>query len=312
MNTKRTMQQYIALFFKGVMMGAADVVPGVSGGTIAFITGIYEELINTIKSFNLAALKVLFAEGPKVFWRQVNGNFLIVLLAGIIASIATIAGGVLFLLANHPILLWSFFFGLILASVWLVMSHIEKWDLNLVCSFILGTLVAYLVTSIAPVSVEPTALMVFISGAIAICAMILPGISGSFILLLLGMYAHILAAVKGVDLQLIGLFMLGCVVGIMSFSRLLSWMFSRYHQMTLALLAGFMLGSLNKVWPWKYTLAYTLNRHGEQVPLQQENILPWHFESITGSPSYMLLAAALMLGGIAIIVVMERFQAAKG
>ncbi len=312
MNTKRTMMQYLALFFKGMMMGAADVVPGVSGGTVAFITGIYEELINTIKGFNLGSLKVLFAEGPKAFWQQVNGTFLLVLLAGIITSIATIAGAVIFLLANYPIHLWSFFFGLILASVWLVMSHIEKWDLNLISSFILGSLVAYMVTSLAPVSVEPTALMVFISGAIAICAMILPGISGSFILLLLGMYAHILVAVKGVDLQLIGLFLVGCVVGIMSFSRLLSWMFSHHRQMTLALLAGFMLGSLNKVWPWKYTLAYTLNRHGEQVPLQQENILPWHFESMTGSPSYLILAGALMLLGIAIIVVMERFQAAKG
>ena len=312
MNTKRTMQQYIALFLKGMMMGAADVVPGVSGGTIAFITGIYEELINTIKGFNLGAVKVLFSEGPKAFWQQVNGTFLLVLLAGIISSIATIAGAVLFMLATYPILLWSFFFGLILASVWLVMSHIEKWDLNLISSFILGALLAYMVTSLAPVSVEPTALMVFISGAIAICAMILPGISGSFILLLLGMYAHILTAVKGVDLQLIGLFIMGCVVGIMSFSRVLSWMFSHHRQVTLALLAGFMLGSLNKVWPWKYTLAYTLNRHGEQVPLQQDNILPWHFESMTGSPSHMILAGVLMLFGIAIIVVMERFQAAKG
>ena len=312
MNTKRTMQQYLALFFKGMMMGAADVVPGVSGGTIAFITGIYEELINTIKGFNLGSVKVLFSEGPKAFWQQVNGTFLVVLLAGIVTSIATIAGAVLFMLAAYPILLWSFFFGLILASVWLVMSHIEKWSLNLVSSFVLGALLAYMVTSLAPVSVEPTALMVFISGAIAICAMILPGISGSFILLLLGMYAHILTAVKGVDLQLIGLFIAGCVVGIMSFSRLLSWMFSHHRQVTLALIAGFMLGSLNKVWPWKYTLAYTLNRHGEQVPLQQENILPWHFESITGSPSYLILAGVLMLLGIAIIVVMERFQAAKG
>ncbi|WP_417223652.1 DUF368 domain-containing protein [Amphritea sp.] len=311
MNTTRTTREYLGLFFKGAMMGAADVVPGVSGGTIAFITGIYEELINTIKGFNPAALKVLFKQGPAAFWRQVNGSFLLVLLAGIVTSIATIAGGVLFLLSNYPILLWSFFFGLILASVWLVMSHIEKWDMNLVSSFIIGSIIAYWVTSIAPVSVEPTAMMVFISGAIAICAMILPGISGSFILLLLGMYAHILAAVKGVDLELIGLFMLGCIVGIMSFSRVLSWMFSHHHQVTLALLAGFMLGSLNKVWPWKYTLSYTINRHGEQVPLLQDNLLPWHFESITGQPSFLLWAFGLTLVGVAIVVVMERFQAAK-
>ncbi|MDO6562626.1 DUF368 domain-containing protein [Amphritea sp. 1_MG-2023] len=311
MNTKRTIRDYIGLFFKGVMMGAADVVPGVSGGTIAFITGIYEELINTIKGFNPAALRVLFQQGPVAFWQQVNGTFLLVLLAGIVASIATIAGGVLFLLANYPILLWSFFFGLILASVWLVMSHIERWDMNLMSSFIIGALLAYMITRVAPVSVEPTAMMVFISGAIAICAMILPGISGSFILLLLGMYAHILTAVKGLDIQLISLFMLGCVVGIMSFSRLLSWMFSHHRQVTLALLAGFMLGSLNKVWPWKYTLSYTLNRHGEQVPLLQDNVLPWHFESMTGQSAFLLWALGLTLVGMAIVIVMGRFQAAK-
>ncbi len=154
--------------------------------------------------------------------------------------------------------------------------------------------------------------MVLLSGAIAICAMILPGISGSFILLLLGMYAHILAAVKGADLQVIGLFILGCIVGIMSFSRVLSWMFSHHRQVTLALLAGFMLGSLNKVWPWKYTLAYTINRHGEQVPLQQENILPWNFQSITGESSFVIGAVVLMLVGMMVVIAMERYQAAKG
>ncbi|SEQ95694.1 putative membrane protein [Amphritea atlantica] len=311
MNTTRTTREYLGLFFKGVMMGAADVVPGVSGGTIAFITGIYEELINTIKSFNLGAVRVLFQRGPVAFWKQVNGSFLLVLLAGIITSIVTIAGAVLFLLAHYPILLWAFFFGLILASVWLVMSHIERWDMNLISSFIIGSIVAYIITSIAPVSVEPTALMVFLSGAVAICAMILPGISGSFILLLLGMYAHILAAVKGADFQLIGLFVAGCVVGIMSFSRLLSWMFSHHRQVTLALLAGFMFGSLNKVWPWKYTLSYSINRHGEQVPLLQDNVLPWNFESITGQSAFMFWALGLTLMGIVIVVAMERYQAAK-
>lgn len=311
-NEKRTATEYIALFFKGVLMGAADVVPGVSGGTIAFITGIYEELINTIKGFNLQALKVLFTEGPVACWKQVNGTFLLILLAGIISSIATIAGGILYLLANYPILLWAFFFGLILASVWLVMSHIEQWNINLLCSFIIGALIAFIITSIAPTSVEPTPLMVFLAGAIAICAMILPGISGSFILLLLGMYAHILAAVKSADIQLLGLFVVGCIVGIMSFSRFLSWMFSHHRQITLALLAGFMLGSLNKVWPWKYTLAYTINRHGDQVPLQQDNILPWNFQSITGEPSYLVGAVLLMLLGVLMVMAMDRYQAVKG
>lgn len=306
------MKDYIALFLKGMLMGAADVVPGVSGGTIAFITGIYEELINTIRSFNLQALQVLLREGPVACWKHVNGTFLVTLLAGIVASIVTIAGGVLYLLANYPVLLWAFFFGLILASTWLIMTHIDDWNTNLISTFVLGALIAFVITSLAPAEIEPTSPAVFIAGAIAICAMILPGISGSFLLLLMGMYAHILAAVKGVDLQVIALFLLGCIIGIMSFSRLLSYMFSHFRQVTLALLAGFMLGSLNKVWPWKYTLAYTINRHGEQVPLQQENILPWSFESMTGEPSFLIGAVALMLAGGAIVIAMERYQAAKG
>ena len=306
------MKDYIALFLKGMLMGAADVVPGVSGGTIAFITGIYEELINTIKSFNLKALQVLFKEGPLACWKHVNGTFLVTLLAGIVASIVTIAGGVLYLLANYPILLWAFFFGLILASTWLIMTHIDQWSSSLISTFVLGALLAFIITSLAPAQIEPTSTAVFFAGAIAICAMILPGISGRFLLLLMGMYAHILAAVKGVDVQMIALFLLGCIIGIMSFSRVLSYMFSHFRQATLALLAGFMLGSLNKVWPWKYTLAYTINRHGEQVPLQQENVLPWSFESMTGQPGFLIGAVVLMLAGSAIVVVMERYQAAKG
>lgn len=306
------MKEYIALFLKGMLMGAADVVPGVSGGTIAFITGIYEELINTIKSFNLAALRILFKDGPVACWKHVNGTFLITLLAGIVVSIATIAGGILFLLENYPVLLWAFFFGLILASTWLIMTHIEHWNSTMISTFVLGALLAFLITSLAPAEVEPTSGAVFAAGAIAICAMILPGISGSFLLLLMGMYGHILAAVKGVDLQVIALFMLGCIIGIMSFSRVLSYMFSHFRQVTLALLAGFMLGPLNKVWPWKYTLAYSINRHGEQVPLQQENVLPWSFESITGEPAFLAGAALLMLVGSAVVILIERYQAIKG
>lgn len=306
------MKDYIALFLKGMLMGAADVVPGVSGGTMAFITGIYEELINTIKSFNLTALQVLFREGLVACWKHVNGTFLVTLLAGIITSIVTIAGGVLFLLDSYPVLLWAFFFGLILASTWLIMTHIDEWSSGLISTFVLGALLAFLITSLAPTEIEPTATAVFCAGAIAICAMILPGISGSFLLLLMGMYTHILAAVKGVDIQIIALFMLGCIIGIMSFSRVLSYMFSHYRQVTLALLAGFMLGSLNKVWPWKYTLAYTINRHGEQVPLQQDNVLPWNFEGITGEPSFLIGAIALMLLGSAMVVGIERYQAVKG
>lgn len=312
MNAVRDVKGFFSLFVKGMLMGAADVVPGVSGGTIAFITGIYEELITTIRRFDLAALRLLFSDGPAACWQHVNGTFLLVLLGGILTSIVTLSGAVLFLLGNYPVLLWAFFFGLILASCWLILTHIEQWGYEVLLTFMLGAALAYIVTSLAPVSVEPTHTMVLLAGAVAICAMILPGISGSFILLLMGMYAPILAAVKDADVQVLGLFVLGCVVGITSFSRLLSWMFAHYKVVTLALLAGFMLGSLNKVWPWKYTVAYSINRHGNQVPLQQDNVLPWSYQGITGEPAYLVAAVGLMMVGIAIIVVMERGHSGKG
>lgn len=312
MKTERNLRGFFSLFFKGMMMGAADVVPGVSGGTIAFITGIYEELINTIKSFDLAAVRILFKQGPVACWRHVNGTFLLVLVAGIIASIASLAGGILYLLGNYPVLLWAFFFGLILASSWLVMSHVDRWDTDVLSSFSIGILVAYLITSISPAAVEPTSWMVFLAGSVAICAMILPGISGSFILLLMGMYAPILVAVKALDLQVVGLFVMGCIIGITSFSRVLSWMFSHHKVVTLALLSGFMLGSLNKVWPWKYTVAYTINRHGDQVPLQQENVLPWSYQGITGEPAFLIFSCGLVLLGAAMVIVMERSHKTNG
>ncbi|KAA0874818.1 DUF368 domain-containing protein [Nitrincola tapanii] len=287
-------------------MGAADAVPGVSGGTVAFMTGIYEELIHSIKQFNLQALRLLFQQGPVAAWQHVNGSFLFTLLAGILFSLLTLARVVLYLLAEHPILIWSFFFGLILASTWSVVRHIPKFNWNLGAVFLLGCVLAYQVTSLTPAVVEPQPLMIFVSGMIAICAMILPGISGSFILLLLGMYTPVLMALKGLELDFIALFVLGCMIGIISFSRLLSWAFKHYHAVTLALLGGFMLGSLNKVWPWKYTLSYSINRHGEEVPLVQKNILPESFLELTGQEPYTLAAIGLMSVGLVLVWVFDR------
>lgn len=306
MQKGRSMRDYVALSGKGMMMGAADVVPGVSGGTIAFMTGIYEELIFSLKQCGPAALVKLFKEGPAAFWTHVNGTFLLTLIAGIFFSLLTISRVVLYWLTEYPELLWSFFFGLIFASVWSVCRHIEHWDRNTYTSFMVGTIAAYLVTSLGPTSLEPTPLFIFLSGMVAICAMILPGISGSFILLLLGMYAPVLMAIKNLELFTLGLFAAGCIVGLLSFSHVLSWMFSSFKTVTLSLLGGFMLGSLNKVWPWKYTTAYTINRHGEEVPLVQENISPFSFESLTGQPSFLLYAIGFMLLGIAMVFVIEK------
>lgn len=287
-------------------MGAADAVPGVSGGTIAFITGIYEELIFSLKQCSVSALKVLFQSGIKATWQHINGGFLLALFGGIIISILTISRVVLYLLDNHPILLWSFFFGLILAAVWSVIRHIEKWEIGIIATFLIGTVGAFIITTISPTTIETSPFIVFFSGMIAICAMILPGISGSFILLLLGMYAPMLIAVKELQIATLCIFASGCVVGLLSFSHVLSWMFKHYKTMTLALLGGFMLGSLNKVWPWKQTIESVIDRHGKEIPLVEKNILPHTFEAINTQPDYMWFAIMLMILGMVMVIALEK------
>jgi len=308
LKTSRTKFGYIGLVARGILMGAADAVPGVSGGTIAFMTGIYEELIFSLKQCGSSALKILFQEGLKPAWQHINGGFLLTLFGGIIISILTLSRVVLYLLANHPILLWSFFFGLILAAVWSLIRHIDKWETSIVAIFLIGTLGAFFITTISPTTIETSPLIIFLSGMIAICAMILPGISGSFILLLLGMYAPMLTAAKELQLVTLCIFAGGCVAGLLSFSHVLSWMFKHYKTMTLALLGGFMLGSLNKVWPWKQTIESVIDRHGKEIPLDQNNILPHTFETLYTQPAYMWYAIILMLFGMGMVVVLEKIS----
>lgn len=308
MKTLRSKGGYAGLALRGILMGAADAVPGVSGGTIAFMTGIYEELIFSLKQCGVSALKMLFQGGIKATWQHVNGGFLLALFSGIIISILTLSRIVLYLLDNHPILLWSFFFGLILAAVWSLIRHIEKWEMGVVATFLMGTVSAFFITTITPITIETSPLIVFLSGMIAICAMILPGISGSFILLLLGMYAPMLIAVKELQLATLCIFASGCAAGLLSFSHVLSWMFKYYKTMTLALLGGFMLGSLNKVWPWKQTIESVIDRHGKEIPLDQNNILPHTFETLHTQPAYMWYAIILMLFGIGMVVVLEKIS----
>ncbi len=286
-------------------MGAADAVPGVSGGTVAFITGIYEELIESVRSINPKAIGVLFKSGPKAFWSHINGNFLLVLLFGILGSLLTLARLAIYMLETYPTMLWAFFFGLIVSSSVWMMSQVKQWDYNKVLILVFGGAVALMLTLVAPVQAEINSLSVFLAGCIAICAMILPGISGSFILLLMGMYVPIMGAIKGFELDILGLFMGGCVVGLLSFSHVLSWMFRHYHDLTVALLTGFMLGSLNKVWPWKYTTSYRINSHGDQVPLIQDNVLPANYQALTGEEPYLLLALLLMMIGAGLVYILE-------
>lgn len=303
----RTKKSFLGITFRGLAMGAADVVPGVSGGTIAFITGIYEELIDTISGVNLSLLKTLKNEGLKSFWKQLNGNFLVALFLGIGISIVSLAKVISYLLETHPILVWSFFFGLVLASIHLVGKQVKKWNVATVIAFLVGTAIAFWITILPPMQQADASWYIFISGAIAICAMILPGISGSFILLLLGSYQTILNAVKEFDITKVLLFAGGCVVGLLSFSHLLKWMFKKFEGITIAVLSGFLLGSLNKLWPWKETILTYTNSHGKIIPLEQKNISPTKFESLTGNNSQLMLAVLLCIVGIALILILEKF-----
>jgi putative membrane protein len=281
-------------------MGAADVVPGVSGGTIAFITGIYEELIVSIKSIDLDAFRLFFTGRWKRFWKQINGSFLLSVFAGIFISVLSLARLLEFLLDQHPVLIWAFFFGLVLASSYSVSRKISRWNYSRVIALVGGIGIAFYITSVTPTTTTEATWFVFCSGALASCAMILPGISGSFILLLLGKYSFALHAVNEriiLDLIVLGA---GAVTGIILFANLLAWLLKRFHDVTIALLVGFMIGSLNKIWPWKETLE-TVVIEGEVRPLVEKNIMP-----STGSPADQFwMALLLAAAGIVLILFIE-------
>jgi len=301
----------LILFLKGMGMGAADVVPGVSGGTIAFISGIYEELIDSIRAVNGKALQLFLKFDLKGLWKHVNGNFLAVLFAGVFASILSLSRLALYLLEHQPVLVWSFFFGLIIASIIGVSRQVKKWSPVVVVSFLLGAAVAYWITVTAPTQTPEDWWFILLSGAIAICAMILPGISGSFILLLLGKYKYIFGAIKDFQLDVIFLFGLGCVIGLTSFSHLLNFMLKRYHDLTVALLTGFMLGSLNKVWPWKIALETYTDSKGKVHPLLEKNLLPADFVSQTGLPAELGMALVLAAFGFLLVFLLDRYGRKK-
>ncbi len=292
---------YLLLVLKGCGMGAADVVPGVSGGTIAFITGIYEELINSIKSIDLKAIRLLLQLRFRELWKKINGNFLIAVLGGIGISIFSLAKLMTWLLVHHPIEIWSFFFGLIIASSWLIGKEIKKWDIFTILALLAGTVSAYTITVLSPATTPQSWWFIMISGAVAICAMILPGISGAFILLLMGQYAFLMSAVSSLNFKIIALFVTGAVIGLILFSHVLSWLLKNYHTLTIALLTGFMVGSLNKVWPWKQTLETYTDRHGIQQVLTEKNVWPDQFE---GDP-LILHAVLLCLIGFFLILGLE-------
>ncbi|WP_045858522.1 DUF368 domain-containing protein [Teredinibacter purpureus] len=306
---QRTKRDYALLLVKGMGMGAADVVPGVSGGTIAFITGIYDELLYSLKQIGPQALVVLFKEGFVSAWQYINAGFLLAVFGGILISLKTFAALIGYCLEQYPLLVWAFFTGLILASIVLLAKHQQYWRWRQVLACFIGATIVYGVSVATPSQLPGTWWMLFLGGFVAICAMILPGISGSFLLLLFGLYQVFLEAITELELVALGSFGLGCIAGLLVFSRFLSWLLARYHQTTVATLIGFLIGSLNVTWPWKETVETTLNRHGDVIPLVQQNVWPMAYEHIQGESSQLLAASLLAVTGLLLVLFVEWLSA---
>ncbi|MEO8934476.1 MAG: DUF368 domain-containing protein [Xanthomarina sp.] len=329
---QRRFKDYVIISLKGVAMGAADAVPGVSGGTIALISGIYQELISTISNVNISLLKTLRTNGFKAFWNKVNGNFILALLSGILISFASFMHLAKYLIETHPILIWSFFFGLIIASIFFVSKQITKWKAITFIALIIGAFVAYYITTLPSLANNNNPLFLFIAGAIAICAMILPGISGSFILVILGAYKTLSDAIHAWDFKRIIIFALGALIGLLSFSHVLKWLFKNYQNTTLAVLTGFIIGSLNKIWPWKKSLIVLNDATGEAVNFSEvsnlgtlavyqqeisnfdsykivieESVSPFVYSSINnGADSQLIPAFSLIILGFLTIYILEK------
>lgn len=303
----RSWRDYLGLTARGFLMGSADVVPGVSGGTIAFILGIYEELVSSIRMIGRPAfLRPLFGLRFGQALQVINWPFLVAVATGILLAVFSLARGLEWLLIHHPVLLWSFFFGLVLGSVLTVGQRVKCWRPALVTALVISALGAYILVGLMPVQTPNTWWFLFLSGALAICAMILPGISGAFILVLLGKYQTVLSAVNQRDILTLALVAAGAVIGIVSFAQLLGWLFKRYHDLTVALLTGLMLGSLRKVWPWKVTLEAIPDGHGKLLPTVQQNVLPdMYIGGVLNSE--LIVAIALGAIGFAAVLLIERW-----
>ena len=299
----RKIFDYLIITLKGVAMGAADVVPGVSGGTIAFISGIYDELLESINAINFKLLKTFKKNGFKKAWESINGNFLLSLFIGILISVLSLAKILSHLLEVYPILIWSFFFGLVLASILFVGKQITTWNSVTFLSLGTGIAFAYLITQLQPVvGVNPSAFYLILSGSLAICAMILPGISGAFILVLLGMYQIVLNAVHQREIGKIALIGLGAVIGLLTFSRLLKYILDHYRNSTLAVLTGFIIGALNKIWPWKEVLE-SLKIEDKILVLKDKSVSPFQYAG-DNQLAYAILLAIL---GFILIIILEKW-----
>lgn len=292
-------------------MGAVDVVPGVSGGTIALITGIYEELILSIRSIHAGLLNTLFREGLAAAWKQVNGNFLLTVVGGILISIFSLARLLSWLFEHHAMLVWAFFFGLIAGSALFVGKKVENWHASPLISLLTGTVLAYYITLATPSTGPEYLWYVFLSGSIAFCALILPGISGAFLLILLGKYEYMLQAVNELNLSVLFTFGIGGIAGVIAFSHVIAWLLKKHPQTTLALLTGFMIGSLNKLWPWKEVLETRISSTGDIVPLVEKNILPSTYAEIYDKDPLLGAVLLCMIAGFGIIAMFMYFSRKK-
>lgn len=291
----------------GLMMGAAEVVPGVSGGTIAFVSGFYDRLVHDIQRLTPFRLLDLPRVGLRQFWHDLDLNFLLLLFASMLVSVLVLARGVSYLLEAQPILIWSFFFGLVVASIVVVLRRIWPVNAELLAAMAVGTAIGFILTRIVPLESEVGPLALIAGGCIAVCAWILPGLSGSFVLLVLGLYQTVIDALKNLDIVTLSYVAFGCAVGLLSFSRILAALLDRFHNQTVAVLAGFMVGSLVRIWPWKHTSSYQLRPDGSQIPVVQEPVLPMSYEVLTGIDPQYLVALVACLSGAAIITLMDRF-----
>jgi len=297
-------KEWITLFLKGLGIGAANVIPGVSGGTIALITGVFEKLINSIKSFNLTALKLIFKGDFKGFSRHTNLYFLIVLFLGIAVSILTFARLLDYLFTNYPVYIWAYFFGLIMASVFFVGKTIAKWSFTVILIFIIGTIIAGAI-SMLPVATENSSFFyLLLCGIVAVCSMILPGLSGSFVLLLMGNYKLVMIdAVKNLNIMVLLPVVIGAIIGLLGFSYLLSWIFKKFKDQTIALLTGFILGSLAILWPWKHEITKVF---GDKIKvIGYERFLPEHFNT------EVMFALIYVILGILSIWILEKMAQKK-
>ncbi|SNZ00346.1 DUF368 domain-containing protein [Flagellimonas pacifica] len=303
---RRSLRDYLFISLKGLAMGAADAVPGVSGGTIALVSGIYEELVETISSVNIGLFKLILKGKLKTFWTSVNGNFILALGAGVLVSYVSFMKLAKYLLEYHPVLIWSFFLGLIIASIWYMGKQIPKWNLSTILFLLLGVAIGYFLTTLPTAEANDQLVYFFFCAAIAICAMILPGISGTFILILLGGYSTLSTAVAEFDVKKLIVFVSGAIVGLLSFSKILKWLLHKYHVQTFAVLTGLIIGSINQVWPWKKVLQ-TKTFGDKTIVIDDMNVWPTAFEG----DNQLILAIFLAAIGFSLIFILERVASKK-